>query len=111
VSNKIRFLAGYISMAISLVTCPCHLLLVLLVLVSLIPGTVLAGWLTEHLGQVILLSTFLFISTFALGYILLRDDIQPRPHTAQPAPKAKRSGEEHCERCESPSHSIIATHR
>lgn len=58
-----RSLKGYLLLGLAVVTCPCHLPILLVVLA----GTGLAGALSQHFGLIFLVLTAVFAASLFLG--------------------------------------------
>jgi mercuric ion transport protein len=102
--DMIRSIRGYVSIAVGIITCPCHLPLTLPILLSLTAGTALGVWLKENTQLVFVLSTILFIGGLTLGNMWLKEDKKPKrqPRVAPTDPSEAeqlRLGRS-CERCE-----------
>ena len=67
-----RSLKGYLLLGLAIVTCPCHLPILLLV----IAGTGMAGVLTQYLGLAILALTAIFLVSLVWGLRILKADEQ-----------------------------------
>lgn len=63
-----RSVKGYLLLGLAIVTCPCHLPLLLAVLA----GTSLAGVLGQYFGLTFLALTLIFVPTLLLGLRALR---------------------------------------
>lgn len=67
-------LTAYLLLGLAVVTCPCHLPLVLAVLA----GTALAGALSQYLGLAFLVLTAIFVPSLFLGLRALKGSEQRR---------------------------------
>lgn len=67
-----------------LLACPCHLPLVLPLLLAVIGGTALGAWLTAHSGWLIALSTLYFIGALIVGLRLLTRSDAPAGAAREP---------------------------
>ena len=56
---------------ISAVTCPCHLPIVLPIVLVLLAGTPTALWITNHIGWVYGGIAFIFVLSLGLGFLWL----------------------------------------
>ncbi len=63
-----RSVKGYLLLGLAIVTCPCHLPLLLAVLA----GTSVAGVLSQHFGLTVLALTLIFVPALLLGLRALR---------------------------------------
>jgi len=63
-----RSLKGYLLLGLAVVTCPCHLPLLLAVLA----GTSVAGVLSQYVGLAVLALTLIFVPALLLGLRALR---------------------------------------
>lgn len=66
-----RRLSGYILMATAFIACPCHLLLVLPLLLTLLGGTALGTFLATRPDLVFAAALVYFIVALAAGFALL----------------------------------------
>lgn len=78
--SRPRSLKGYALLGLAVVTCPCHLPILLVVLA----GTGLAGALSQYLGLAFLALSAIFIPSLYLGMRALKGS----------APDARRNGRE-----------------
>lgn len=65
--------AGYALAATALISCPCHLVLLLPAAVGLLGGTALGAALAAHTGWVITGATVYFVGALAGGFYLLSE--------------------------------------
>jgi hypothetical protein len=70
--NKIR---GYLAAGVALITCPCHLVLTLPLILSVTAGTAVGGFLEQNYGFVIAVSIIAFIGGLVLAHRWLRSDM------------------------------------
>ena len=63
VGSSVLLVTGFLA-------CPCHLPLTLPLLITLLGGTALGGWLSTHTGLVIGLSTGYFIAALVVGFVV-----------------------------------------
>jgi uncharacterized membrane protein len=66
-----RRLAGIVLTVIGFLACPCHLIITLPLLASLLAGTALGSFLTRNTGLVVTFASLYFIVAFLLGFRLL----------------------------------------
>lgn len=69
-----RPLKAYLLLGLAVITCPCHLLLLL----AILAGTALAGALTEHVGLLFVALSAIFIPSLWLGLKALKSNTQRR---------------------------------
>ncbi len=62
---KIR---GYLAAGVALITCPCHLVLILPLILSVTAGTAVGGFLEQNYGFVIAVSIIAFIGGLVLAF-------------------------------------------
>ncbi len=62
---KIR---GYLAAGVALITCPCHLVLILPLILSVTAGTAVGGFLEQNYGFVIAVSIIAFIGGLVLTF-------------------------------------------
>ena len=62
---KIR---GYLAAGVALITCPCHLVLILPLILSVTAGTAVGGFLEQNYGFVIAASIIAFIGGLVLAF-------------------------------------------
>jgi len=64
-----RRIASGVMFSIALITCPCHLPLILPFALVLLAGTPLAVWLTQNVGLVAGGMMFAFLTSLTLGFV------------------------------------------
>ncbi|MFQ5899490.1 MAG: mercury resistance protein [Candidatus Methylomirabilia bacterium] len=74
ISGRSRSVKGYFLVGLAVVTCPCHLPL----LVALLAGTGLAGVLSQYFGIVLLALSAIFVAALFLGLKALKAGEQRR---------------------------------
>jgi len=62
---KIR---GYLAAGVALITCPCHLVLILPLILSVTAGTAVGGFLAQNYGFVITVSIIAFIGGLVMAF-------------------------------------------
>jgi len=60
---------------ISLITCPCHLLITMPIVLALLAGTPLAVWIAQHGGWAYGVMAGVFLLSLTLGFIWMRSSI------------------------------------
>ncbi len=70
-----KSLKGYLILGVAVVTCPCHLP----ILLALLAGTSLAGVLSQHVGLVLVGLAVVFVVSLRLGLRVLRRESATRP--------------------------------
>src|SRR5712692_7309638 len=70
-AGPLRTFAGYVLAASAVVACPCHLLLLLPLLLAVLSGTALGGVLAQNPGIVVGAATLYFLVAIAGAYKLL----------------------------------------
>lgn len=63
-----RTLGGYMLVITGLLACPCHVPLTLPLVLALLGGTALGGWLNTHMGLVYGLSAGYFLAALIVGF-------------------------------------------
>jgi hypothetical protein len=66
-----RRIGGILLTVTGFLTCPCHLIITLPLLASLLAGTRLSGFLIRNTGLVVTFASIYFLGALALGYWLL----------------------------------------
>lgn len=103
-NDTLRTIKGYVSIAIGLIACPCHLPLTLPILLGLTAGTALGAWLSENTALMFALSTAVFIGGLALGNRWLNEPEKPKrrsPATTEYVLETENLRQpSSCERCE-----------
>ncbi len=88
--RALRTVVGYVLAATALIACPCHLVLLLPLVLGLLGGTALGVALAAHTGWVIVAATVYFVGAFAGGiYVLSR---RARDEDGNPTPSFGRGG-------------------
>jgi hypothetical protein len=88
-TGSLRTVAGYVLAASAVVACPCHVVLMLPLLLVLLGGTALGGVASQNPGLVLVAATLYFLVAVAGAYKLLS--------ATSDAPSA--GAETHRERC------------
>lgn len=84
-----RTLKGYVAGAVAFLTCPCHLVLTLPLILALTGGTVAGAWLAANTITIYAVFTILFLSSLALaGKWLKRDNTVAIPAGGGPSDAA-----------------------
>lgn len=65
---------GYVAAGIAFISCPCHLVVTLPIVVSLTAGTGISAWLTQNKFLIGAGFSLLFITSLGLGYYWLTKD-------------------------------------
>jgi len=73
-STSPKSLKGYLLLGLAVVTCPCHLPILLAVLA----GSALAGVLSQHFGLILLMLSVIFLASLLLGLKALKGSEQRR---------------------------------
>jgi len=66
-----RRIGGVLLTVTGFLVCPCHLIITLPLLASILAGTRLSGFLTRNTGLVVTFASLYFLGALALGYWLL----------------------------------------
>jgi len=64
---------GFLAAALALLFCPCHLIITLPLVLSLLGGTVLGGFLRSHMGFLLAVSLVFFVAATAFAFRCLTD--------------------------------------
>ena len=73
--------------AASVITCPCHLPIVLPLVLALLAGTPAVVWLTQHVGWVYGILTGVFLISLALGFVWSGQSKEKTGEVCEPRPK------------------------
>ncbi len=84
--NKVR---GYLAGGVAFITCPCHLLFTLPLLLSLTAGTALGAFLSRNTALVAAASTMAFVAGLALSFRWLGEEGKSCPVPAKRAKPAQ----------------------
>src|SRR5690348_14215960 len=66
-----RRVGGVLLTVTGILFCPCHLIITLPLLASLLAGTALGSFLTHNTGLIVIFASLYFLGALALGYWLL----------------------------------------
>lgn len=67
-------LKGYLAAGIALITCPCHLVVTLPILLALTGGSAVGLWLAQNQWLVWLAATGLFVGGLALAFVWISQE-------------------------------------
>ncbi len=73
-----RRIGGVVLTVTGFLACPCHLIITLPLLISLLAGTALGSFLSRNTGLVYPLAGIYFVVALALGYWFLFGKIRPK---------------------------------
>ncbi len=81
-----RRIGGVVLTVTGLLACPCHLIITLPLLASLLAGTAVGSFLTHNTGLVTTFAGIYFVVALALGYWFLFGKSRPKREVDAPCP-------------------------